>query len=468
MPAFTTTLGQLSISVADLVLACAALYVLLPPDAGVSFVAFTGLYMVAMVAGAISTVPGGLGVFESILLLLLPGVPAQDLLGALLAYRVIYYVAAVCRRDRLLTGYEIWQQRARMRLALSLDAPLARFRGPAGDVGARLRGRGHPADVRRHAGGGGAHRGAARQFLPLSVLELSHLAGSAIGVALLVLARGLYYRLDAAWHLMVWLLGAGIAASLLKGLDYEEALILCLVLLPLLATRREFYRRASLLAEPLAPRWLAAVAMAIGASIWIGLLAHREVPYQSELWWQFAFDASAPRMLRASLVAVLGLGVAAAYRLLQPPRPRAASPTPADLERAAAHRDSERIRQRQSRPARRQEPAVQRVRGELRHVRRSGDAAGSRWVTRSAQPPSAARWSGVSAKLCDREGGACVFYEVDAENLPLYVDAGLSLSEARRGSPRGAAGVLAGRPGARAAASLRTAGRSVTAQPSAS
>ena len=67
LPAFTTTLGQLSISVADLVLACAALYVLLPPDAGVSFVAFTGLYMVAMVAGAISTVPGGLGVFESIL-----------------------------------------------------------------------------------------------------------------------------------------------------------------------------------------------------------------------------------------------------------------------------------------------------------------------------------------------------------------------------------------------------------------
>ena len=49
-------------------------------------------------------------------------------------------------------------------------------------------------------------------------------------------------------------------------------------------------------------------------------------------------------------------------------------------------------------------------------------------------------------EVCDREGGACVFYEVDAENLPLYVDAGSVAEQARRASPRGAPGVLAGRP----------------------
>ncbi len=62
------------------------------------------------------------------------------------------------------------------------------------------------------------------QFLPLTVLEVSHLAGSVIGLGLLVLARALFRRVQAAYHISFWLLVAGIFASLLKGLDFEEAL----------------------------------------------------------------------------------------------------------------------------------------------------------------------------------------------------------------------------------------------------
>ncbi len=450
LPAFKTTLGQLTVSVADLILACAALYVLLPPDAGVSFVAFTGLYMVALVAGAISTVPGGLGVFESLLLLLLPAVPAQELLGALLAYRVLYYVLPFAVAMAVLVAYELWQQRARVRVALhwtrrSLDfvVPQAMSVLAFGAGVILLLSGATPAIAARIA--------ALEEFLPLSVLEISHLAGSAIGVALLVLARGLYYRLDAAWHLMVWLLCAGIVASLLKGLDYEEALILCLVLLPLLATRREFYRRASLLAEPLAPRWLAAVAIAIGASIWIGLIAHRAVPYQRELWWQFAFDASAPRMLRASLVAVLGLGVAAAYRLLQPPRPRAATPSDGDLEQAAA------IAQTSGRAS-----ANLVLLGDKNVLFSASGASfvmygmwGRSWVAMGDPVgPAAERGEMVwrFREICDREGVACVFYEVDAANLPALRGRGPLPEQDRRRGAGGAARFLAGGPHACAAA----------------
>ena len=38
-----------------------------------------------------------------------------------------------------------------------------------------------------------------RHVVPLPILELSHLLGSAVGVGLMVLANGLYRRLDAAW-----------------------------------------------------------------------------------------------------------------------------------------------------------------------------------------------------------------------------------------------------------------------------
>ena len=78
----------------------------------------------------------------------------------------------------------------------------------------------------------------------------------------MILAWGLYRRLDGAWFLALWLLGAGIVASVLKGLDWEEACVLAAVAITLLASRREFHRHASLLSEPFprpglpVPAWL--------------------------------------------------------------------------------------------------------------------------------------------------------------------------------------------------------------------
>ena len=71
-------------------------------------------------------------------------------------------------------------------------------------------------------------------FLPLPVLQISHFAGSLMGAALLFLARGIQRRLDAAWHLAVAMLAVGVLFCLTKGLDYEEATILVLMLLALL------------------------------------------------------------------------------------------------------------------------------------------------------------------------------------------------------------------------------------------
>jgi phosphatidylglycerol lysyltransferase len=270
--------------------------------------------------------------------------------------------------------------------------------------------------------------GRVERLVGLSVLEISHLAGSAIGVGLLILARGLYYRLDAAWQITVWLLGAGMAVSLLKGLDWEEALALGFVLVPLLLTRREFYRRASLSSDPLSVEWLGGVVIAVIASIWVGFVAHQEVPYQHELWWQFAFDASAPRMLRASLVAVLTLGIVAALWLMQPRRRPAPRPTPEDMARVegiVAASDSV--------------SAPLALLGDKSFLFSSsgrgfvmyGVEARSWIAMGDPVAPSEEKADLVWAfrDLCDREGGRCAFYEVSGDNLPLYVDADLLLTK---------------------------------------
>src|SRR5262249_57383740 len=88
-------------------------------------------------------------------------------------------------------------------------------------------------------------------LIGLPVIEMSHFTGSLAGVGLLLLARGLQLRLDAAYVLTVVLLAVGMVASLLKGFDYEEALIMAGALPLLLPCPRHFFPRPPLLCHPL-------------------------------------------------------------------------------------------------------------------------------------------------------------------------------------------------------------------------
>ena len=275
------------------------------------------------------------------------------------------------------------------------------------------------------------------RFLPLSVIELSHLAGSAVGVLLLILAHGLMRRLDGAWQVTMSLLGAGIVASLLKGLDYEEALLLAAAMLPLWWTRKQFYRKSSLLAEPLSAAWLASASIAIGAATWVGLLAYRHVPYASELWWQFELDGQAPRMLRASLLAVLLLGTFAAYRLLAPARPRRAF----DRRPTWTARCPSSATPRTPRPIWRCWATSRCCSATPEESFLMYGIARRSWVAMgdpvgSAEEREELVWS--FRELADRAGAWSVFYQVSPEHLPLYVDAGLGAQQAGRGGARAA------------------------------
>jgi phosphatidylglycerol lysyltransferase len=427
LPSAGIATGQVALAVVDLTLACGTLYVLLPESAGVSFVAFLGLYMVALAVSVLSLVPGGLGVFESILVLLLPRVPPTQMLGALLAYRLVYYALPFVIAVALMSLREVRQQRHRLSGAWSWTQRSLDFVVPQA-IALLVFGAGFVLLLSGATPAAATRLAALYRFMPLAVLEASHLAGSAVGVLLLILAHGLARRLDGAWQVTMALLGAGALASLLKGLDYEEALLLGLVASALYLTRAQFYRTSSLVVESLSPAWLASAAIAIGASIWIGLLAYRHVPYASELWWQFALDGHAPRMLRASMLAVLLFGSIATLRLLAPARASPTLPTDAELGRAV--------------------PIIRNSTNTSANLALLGDksllfsASGKSFVMYGIARRS---WVAMGDPVgpvaeqaemvwhfrdrADRAGAYSVFYEVAAENLPLYVDAGLALSK---------------------------------------
>ncbi|MEH1847657.1 MAG: lysylphosphatidylglycerol synthase domain-containing protein [Nostoc sp.] len=107
-PTFKISLAQIAISSFDWILAAAVLYAVLPSNTPLSYLDFLGIYLLAMFAGVVSNVPGGLGVFETIILLILSSkVSGAAILSSLLAYRGVYYFLPLLLATGLLGLYEI-------------------------------------------------------------------------------------------------------------------------------------------------------------------------------------------------------------------------------------------------------------------------------------------------------------------------------------------------------------------------
>jgi uncharacterized membrane protein YbhN (UPF0104 family) len=118
-PTFRVAVTQVALSALDWVLMGSVLYVFLPPDAGVPFVSYIGIFLLGMTASLISHVPGGLGVFDAITVALLaPWAPAAAVLASLVAYRVIYYLLPLALGLVALAAYETDRRRTRDRRAV--------------------------------------------------------------------------------------------------------------------------------------------------------------------------------------------------------------------------------------------------------------------------------------------------------------------------------------------------------------
>jgi phosphatidylglycerol lysyltransferase len=419
--------AQIGISCVDMLCATSVLYVLLPREAAIGFFAFAGVYLLALAAGAVSNVPGGIGVFEFVLLLLMPGVPEDRLIGALIAYRAIYYFAPFGIALVLLGAHEVWIHRAPVvRLARVVRAFLTVVTPQAIAIAVFLAGA-----VLLFSGatpGLGDRLTLLRNFVPLSVLELSHLLGSVVGVGLLIIAHGLYRRLHTAWWITIWLLCAGILLSLLKGFDYEEASILALVVIMLASARSRFRRRASLIEQHYSSAWIAAFFLVLLMAGWLVLFAYRHLPYDNELWWQFAFHASAPRSLRASLLAVMIGAAYGLWRVLRPAPRRFSAPTSADLECVA-----ELIEKGEATTA---NLALLGDKNLLFNKDRTAcimfQSSGNSWVAMGdpigpLELGEELAWQFLED--CDGMAVSPVFYQVTPDRLPLYVDLGLTLSK---------------------------------------
>ena len=115
IPSTRMALTQTILGITDSVLAGLVLYFCMIPLVEIPFGIFIGLFVIAQTTGVFSQVPGGIGVFETVFLMALPDtIDKANIFGALLAYRIIYYVLPLIGVGGLFFIYERWL-RARMK-----------------------------------------------------------------------------------------------------------------------------------------------------------------------------------------------------------------------------------------------------------------------------------------------------------------------------------------------------------------
>ncbi|AUJ65561.1 hypothetical protein B9057_14220 (plasmid) [Aestuarium zhoushanense] len=424
--------GQLFVTLIDIAAASFALWVLLPagkPD----YATFVAVYAAATMIGVLSHVPGGIGVFETVVISTLPAsVPVGDAAAALLLFRLVYYLVPFALAFLLVALNEV-------RLASGLGSRLL-ARAPALQPAFGTLHGFSPGLVAAVAFGFGVwlllitmlpsvrtEAIAEGDLVGVLLLEGGTIASAVAGVALIIVSHGLARRVSSAWWFAIGALLAGAVASLLNDFGLENAAFLGTGALLLLPFRRAFDRPGRLTAGVFDVRWFATVIGVGMAAAAFFFFVHKAVPYSNDLWSEFSRNSNTPRALRAALAATALLFFFGIYLLTRPIRKKLPEDASSDsISRAAGL------------CAQAEDPqAWLSQTGDKRFLFSETGRAflmyavrGPYWIALGDPVGDPTEFEALVWSFADqatRSNARPVFYEVSARNLALWVELGLTL-----------------------------------------
>ncbi|WP_296405914.1 phosphatidylglycerol lysyltransferase domain-containing protein, partial [Psychrobacter sp.] len=274
--------------------------------------------VLAVTLGIISHVPAGLGVFELTMVTSLPKVDKTTLLSVLLLFRILYYIipfllgilSFILHEAYIRSGKNAYHQLhlkneptvpeiltncdtqpphiSAIDWLPQLMALIIAIVGLLMLIVSIL-----PPNQDREL--------LLNELLPFSIVEASYLLNTLMGFALIVLARGLYQRLNGAWLLTMWLLGLSSVTLLIKHLEYETACLAILAFMVLYVKKDIFNRQSSLMSLRLNLPNLSLLSILFISLFWVGMFVHRHEPYTASLWWDTTGDSGA-RFMRSYAV----------------------------------------------------------------------------------------------------------------------------------------------------------------------
>ncbi|CAN7501357.1 bifunctional lysylphosphatidylglycerol flippase/synthetase MprF [Phenylobacterium sp. LjRoot164] len=317
-PAPALRVGALAAGIADWVFSGLALYVLLPEPTLAGLSPFLIVFVLGSLVSAATGLPGGIGVFDAILLSLSQRFGAvHETVAALVLYRLVYAIGPLVLTALGLAAYQLQRLgRAATKTSLRVAEAIA------------------PAIFAALVFYMGVALLMAAANLPVALppprpwmaeLPRNPLSTSLLGALLVIVAMALWRRLKAGFYASLALLALGAATELWHGFGVVTAALLVALALALGLSRHAFNPKSASPHDIVSPAWLAAASLA-GVTSLVLALAPRDVQIlAAHPWWRGlrpSGDFSAAAV--SAGLAVLGLLIAIWWLA----RPRSAPPRP--------------------------------------------------------------------------------------------------------------------------------------------
>jgi len=269
--------------------------------ATISAVAAARSFFFGQAIGLASLIPGGFGSSDAFWIAHVP-LAAGVVAGSLVAYRLIYYIVPWAAASLVLLSWATRRASRRVELARRLVAGFVAAGGALMLLSTSTRTLSPRLDM-------------LEKIVPLPIVEVSHVAAALTGVLLLVLARGLAKGYRAALGATIFVLVLAAVSSLLKGLDYEEALILAGLAIAA-------WSQAPLFDRPSGGPWftardLAVAALALFLFLGFGAFTYRLTPASLERVKFVGYRFERGRYLRTAGTLAIAVTAGALYVLLR-------------------------------------------------------------------------------------------------------------------------------------------------------
>ena len=328
LPGWRMAILQVLLASVDVAVTASIFYSLLPPTPGLTWLRFMGVYLASYSAGLAANLPGGIGVFDTAMLLgLSPWLDAPHIVGGIVVFRLYYYIIPLFLAGSLFAGNEVLLRGGsflRRTSKLSGVQAIGRWSEPDFPVtaatsavalcGAMLLSLGVLAPVPDFS------------WIDPDLSELAAQAGqfvpSLIGAGLLVMAIGLSQRVNLAWGGTIVLLlgGAVFIAAQAQTQRLWIAGVLVLAALVLAPFRASFYRHARLLSGKMDPSTALSV-LALAACVMALIVSERTFrDHPDNSWWEIVLSREVSNSLRVTLALTVILALVALWRLLMPGR----------------------------------------------------------------------------------------------------------------------------------------------------
>ncbi len=328
LPGWRMAILQVLLASVDVAVTASIFYALLPATPGLTWLRFMGVYLASYSAGLAANLPGGIGVFDTAMLLgLSPWLDAPHIVGGIVVFRLYYYIIPLFLAGSLFAGNEVLLRggsflRRTSRLSgvqaigrwSEPDFPVAAATSVVALCGALLLSMGVLAPVPDFT------------WIDPDFSELAARAGqfvpSLIGAGLLVLAIGLSQRVNLAWSGTIVLLlgGAVFIAAQAQTQRMWIAGVLVLAALVLAPFRASFYRHARLLSGKMDPSTALSVLALAGCVLMLIASERTFRDHPDNSWWEIVLSRGVPNSLRVTLALTVLLALVALWRLLMPGR----------------------------------------------------------------------------------------------------------------------------------------------------